>query len=412
MRLAEVCVRFGAPGGAEAHVAALAGELARRGHEVVVVTSDLYTEVPWRRGGPFEPPPPGVEVVRLPLPEHTMPGLPRRMEGLAEALAAADADVLHGHSHRYPHLVTMARVARRLGAPYCVTPHYHPVEAGAPLWKRAAAQAFDLLEAARVYKGAARVFTVTSLERRYLAHLVPQAKMVTIPNGIHVAAWRRGLDGRAFREAAGLDGDYVLYAGRLASNKGLATLLRAWAILAPRHGATTLVLAGADWGQRAALEALVRSLGIGERVRFVGYLAPELHRSAVAGCRVFVLPSEWEAFGIVLLEAMAAGKACVATAVGGVPDVVRDGVEGLLVPPRDAPALAAALERVLRDDALAARLGAAGRRRAQEHDWPVLAGRLEAEFEAVLAAARAGRGRRAARARGPRARGERGETSR
>jgi 2-deoxystreptamine N-acetyl-D-glucosaminyltransferase/2-deoxystreptamine glucosyltransferase len=386
MRIAEVCVRFGAPGGAEAHVAAVSRELAARGHEVVVLTSDLVSEAPWKRGGPFETPPKGVEVVRLRMrPRAWM--RPIRMEGLADALRATRADVFHAHSHRYHHLRTTALVARRLGKPWCITPHFHPLEADAPASKRALAWAADRFDARVVYHRAARVFTVTDLERRFLEGLARPGSMVTIPNGIDASAWASGRDPRPFREATGVEGDYVLYAGRLAPNKGLHTLLDAWAHVAPARGAVTLVLAGADGGEAARLRRQTAELGLGDRVRLVGHLDEPTYHAAVAGCRAFVLPSAWEAFGIVLLEAMACGKPVVATAVGGVPEVVRDGTDGLLVPSGDPSALAEALDRVLGEPALAEALGAAGRIRAQAFDWTAIGAHLDAELTAVVAAA-------------------------
>lgn len=389
MRITEVCVRFGAPGGAEQHVAAFSRELARLGHEVHVVTSDLFTEIPWRRGGPFEEPPKGVTVERLPVPRPDLPGRGLRMIGLRAALARSEPDVFHGHSHRYHHLRTMASVARRSRRPWCVTPHYHPIEAKEPAWKHAAAWAVDRFDARAVYAGAARVFTVTDVEQRLLRDLVPARAMATVPNGIDTARWSRPLDARAFRDATGVDREYVLYAGRLASNKGLGVLLDAWREVAPRHPHVDLVVAGRDWGVEGTLRAKAQALGLGDRVRFPGHLDDDAYASAMAGARLFVLPSEWEAFGIVLLEAMAAGRPCVATAVGGVPDVVQDGIDGLLVPHGDAGALARALDRVLADPALARRLGEAGRPKALAHDWAALARGLERHLLDAVAASRA-----------------------
>ena len=101
---------------------------------------------------------------------------------------------------------------------------------------------------------------------------------------------------------------------------------------------------------------------------------PAIH----AGCDAFVAPAVGqESFGVSLVEAMAAGLPVVASDIPGYREVVTDGVEGLLVPPRDPEALAAGLVRVLRDPELAARLGEAGRDRARAFDWPIVVDRLE-----------------------------------
>lgn len=383
MKIVEACVRFGAPGGAEAHVAALARELAKRGHEVVVHTSDLYTEIPWRRGGEFASPPRGVVVVRHEMRPRIGVLRPIRMRGLREALERSGADVLHAHSHRYQHLRVTAEAGRRTGTPWCVTPHFHPIEESEPAWKHAAAKVLDRIDGARVYRGASRIFTVTDREREFLRAIAPADRMVTIPNGIDLADWAAP-DPRAFRDAAKQDRDYVLYAGRLASNKGLGHLLDAFARIASSAPDVDLVLAGRDWGVGDALRAQAAALGIADRVRIVGHLDDAAYRGAIGGCRLLVLPSEWEAFGIVLLEAMACGRPVVATAVGGVPEVVAHGTDGLLVPFGDAGGLAEAVRSLLSDPAWASRLGAAGRAKAARFDWGAIAQRLEAELRAVV----------------------------
>jgi glycosyltransferase involved in cell wall biosynthesis len=150
----------------------------------------------------------------------------------------------------------------------------------------------------------------------------------------------------------------VLTLARLDAQKGLDHLLAATALV-PN---ATFIVAG-DGPRRDQLEALARELGVADRVRFVGYRddVPAL----LAGCDLYVLPSLFEGLPVSLLEAMAAGKPVVATAVRGTDEAVLDGATGLLVPPRDPVALAAAIRTVLADPALARRLAEAGRERAR-----------------------------------------------
>ncbi|MHB8586252.1 MAG: glycosyltransferase family 4 protein [Thermoplasmatota archaeon] len=388
LAIGEVCIRFGAPGGAEAHISAISRELARRGHRVVVFTSDLFAERPWKTGGPWEPVPPGVEVVRLPI-KTKRPLIPLAMKGLHAALRRESLDILHAHSHRYHHTRVAADVARKAGIAFCMTPHYHPMEATDAAWKKAAARGLDAWDARRVYADAARVLLVTSREERILRDrgiLRADARVRIIPNGIALQDWTAPRDPAAFHEGKGVGPSYVLYAGRLASNKGLPVLLRAWADLAPKvRAGTVLVLAGADWGVGAELAAQARALGIADEVRFVGHLSTGEYRSAIGGARVLVLPSEWEAFGIVLLEAMACGVPVVASAVGGVPDVVADGRDGLLVPYGDSAALSAAMGRLLSEPTLAREMGRAGMSKAAQYDWTRIVDHLESEMLAARA---------------------------
>lgn len=156
------------------------------------------------------------------------------------------------------------------------------------------------------------------------------------------------------------DSVVILYVGRLHPEKGLAELGRAFARVAARDPRVRLVLVGPDEGGWELLDegvAPVRS-----RVHPVGR-QPDPQRY-MAAADVFCLPSYREGFGMTLVEAAAAGLPAVATRIYGITDAVVDGYTGLLVPPRDATALATALERLVRDDGLRRRLGRAARERA------------------------------------------------
>jgi sugar transferase (PEP-CTERM/EpsH1 system associated) len=152
--------------------------------------------------------------------------------------------------------------------------------------------------------------------------------------------------------------------GRLHPQKGFSDLLTAFAQVRQRIPSVRLFVAG-DGELRDDLEAQARSLGMAEAVTFAGVRAdvPEI----LAALDVFVLPSLWEGMPNAVLEAMASGLPVVATAVGGTPEVVMDGVTGLLVPPQDPGALARAIERLLCDPGLRRTMGRAGRRRVEQH---------------------------------------------
>jgi glycosyltransferase involved in cell wall biosynthesis len=153
---------------------------------------------------------------------------------------------------------------------------------------------------------------------------------------------------------AELDDDTLVFVGRLTTQKALPDALRAVAAV---DGAK-LVIVG-DGPERGALEELSRELGIGDRVAFAGARTRDEVLRTLAGARAAVLSSAWENLPHAAVEALSVGTPVVATAVGGVPEVVHDDGNGLLVPPGDVDALAAAIRRVLGDDALHARLAAA-----------------------------------------------------
>ncbi len=175
---------------------------------------------------------------------------------------------------------------------------------------------------------------------------------------------------------------YVLAIGRHVPQKGFDVLLRALRHLHDRGQTCDLILAG-DGAEQAALRSLAAELHLENVVVFPGRVDHAQAMRLFAGCTVFVLPSRHEPFGIVNLEAMAHARPIVASRVGGVPEIIFDDENGLLVPPGDADALATALGRLLADEAWRHRLGQAGRQQATRFTWP----RIADEYRKVYAAA-------------------------
>jgi glycosyltransferase involved in cell wall biosynthesis len=151
----------------------------------------------------------------------------------------------------------------------------------------------------------------------------------------------------------------VLFLGRLEAESGVFDLVEAVAALRSHIPDVRLVCAG-DGGRNAVAAHAARH-GVADAVKFTGWVGPSGKRALLQSAAAFALPSYEEGASISLLEAMAAGVASVASRVGGVTDVLVDGVSGFLVPPGDKATLARALRNVLLDRALAARVGAAGR---------------------------------------------------
>ena len=172
--------------------------------------------------------------------------------------------------------------------------------------------------------------------------------------------------------ADGADGAFV-FVGRLTAQKALPLALDALVEVPSAR----LVIVG-DGPERAALERRVAELGLEERVTFDGALPRDEVLRRVAGARAALLPSAWENLPHAAVEALAVGTPVVATAVGGVPEVVHDDENGVLVPPGDPRALADALRRVLEDDALRERLAAGARPSVAAIGRDAIYSRLEA----------------------------------
>jgi glycosyltransferase involved in cell wall biosynthesis len=299
----------------------------------------------------------GVAVVNL----QRRPGRDWRVAWrMAKELRARKTEVIHAHQYTPFFYAALARVLR-CGRPSLILTEHgrHYPDYVSPLRRVLNRYVFDHLASA---VNAVCQFSAESLARQdgFAAR-----RIEVIENGIQIERYQTSPDRRALRRRLQLEADrrYVVNVARFHPIKDQAMLLRAFAEVAGARPDVDLLLTG-DGPLRPDLEALVAQLGIAPRVRFLGVRSdvPDILQAA----DVFALTSVSEAASLTLLEAMAAGLPVVVTAVGGNPEIVRDGREGLLVPRGDASAAAAALLRLLDDPAAASAMGTAGKSRVQE----------------------------------------------
>jgi len=235
---------------------------------------------------------------------------------------------------------------------------------------------------------AEKVYQRSPFMNRMLRQLLDSAQFVTACSGHTLADlenwYKKPLGDRASVVYNGIDLDsfahaksyahphpFVLGIGRMVPQKGFDILIEAFA-QADVNG-HHLLLAG-DGAERAALERLADKCGLNGNVHFVGRADREMAVSLFHSCSFFALPSRMEPQGIVNLEAMASGKAVVASNTGGVPEIVLADTTGLLVEPGDVHALAGAITKLCKDNDLRNKLGSAGLRRARDFDWTTISG--------------------------------------
>jgi glycosyltransferase involved in cell wall biosynthesis len=338
--------------GAEGQALAQGTELVRRGHEVHVVTH----RVP---GYPPEDQVRGIRIHRWVRPSKRGPlfGV-TFVAGVVRALRRLrpQFDLVHAHQALWEAVATgLARPVLR-GAPTLVQPassgYYGEAEElartrGGPVLRRL------------ILRNSAFAAISADIERQWLDLGVPEGRIVRTASGVDAERFRPG---PSAVEARMPPRPRVVFTGRLHPQKKLDTLLDAWPAVAARTGAH-LILVG-HGPDRDALSERARTLGVAEWVHFAGAIAnpAEYLRAADA----FALPSVAEGMSNSLLEAMATALPCLASAIGGNTDLLRDGETGLLVPPDDPAAWSDALIRVLADPALARRLGDAARRRIED----------------------------------------------
>jgi len=229
------------------------------------------------------------------------------------------------------------------------------------------------------------LITCSSAMRAEVSHLFEVTDMAVIHNGIYPQGWRPTAasvrDARARYSPE--DAPVVVYFGRLEWEKGVHDLLAALPRVRRAFPGTRLVVAG-QGRQAAALVAQSRKLRVRRSVDFAGHLPDRALKALLVAADVVVLPSRYEPFGIVALEAAAAGAPLVASTAGGLAELVVDGETGLSVTPGDVDAIAGAVRTVLADPAAAARRARAAKARlAAEFSWQRIAEETVAVYESA-----------------------------
>jgi glycosyltransferase involved in cell wall biosynthesis len=389
MNILQLCIRFPpAPGGAENHVYHISRELRDRGHKITVFTSDLYTEVPFKRMRDSSSEYQGLPVRRF--RAYSLKGemhyvfIPK----MAKAVIGEQTDVIHTHSYGYYQSTIGALTKNIRNRPMIITPHFHPQWS---MWggarRKRLRKVYDRTLARSTMDAFDYVICHTRKEKDLLSqYSIPEDRIRIIPAGVDFSRFENLPSPDIFRNKYDISGEFVFYAGRLASNKGLLNLMEGAPKVLSQYPETTFVLVGEDEGLKETLVKRAAELGISDSVIFTGHITDnDLFMSAFTACDVFVLPSEYEAFGLVLLEAGACEKPCVATKVGGVPEVIEDGRTGLLVDYGDVDSLANSISSLLGDEAKRKQMGKAARERVKKNfTWTKVVDQLEKVYSDAL----------------------------
>src|SRR5215208_5656381 len=366
-------VKFDPIGGMQNHTAELTRALDRRGVLQTVLTTRPPTAPHLQRLGEH------ARVIRVGLPVRRFRQLYAPQAAVLAPILAARADVVHVHLGEDLAVLPVGAAAARL--------HRLPLVLTVHTSLRHTLAVSDLRSAVLKAIGgpierwgerfAEAVLVITPrLRRLLLSDGVEENRLHLIPPGVNPSLF----EGPFEDPFTDVGKPRVLFVGRLAPQKGVRALVVAAALI---EDPSAWVLLVGDGPERPGLEREAKRLGVGERVRFLGFFAHERLPAALAHADVLVLPSVYEELGTVLLEAMQAGLPVVASRTGGIPDVVEDGVSGLLVPPGEPEALVRAIGRLLADRDLARRLSEGAQERAKDYDWEVLAERVLRVYQGV-----------------------------
>jgi len=400
--------------GAGRYFRAIGERLVAEGHQVTVLATDAYDlEHIWMPGRRRVEPATewfnGVQIVRLPIvrrpgPPLLYPALRRLMTEISrlpdttpllQRLATwtprwpgvetffeqyGPFDLVHATNITLDFaLLPVFACAQRQRIPFVCTPFIHLGEPGS----RTIVRYYSMRHQIDLLRRSERVITMTGLERDFLAARgVPHERLRVVGVGVTPEDLQGG-DGDHFRAEQRIDGPLVLFIGALAYDKGAIHLVEAMQRLWRAGHPGTLVLIGAPLTHFEAFYARLPQSDRA-RIRFLPYAPESVKRDALAAADVFVLPSRTDSFGIVFLEAWCYGVPVIGARAGGIPDVITDGSDGLLVRFGDVAGLAQAIRLLLDDRALARRLGAAGREKTlRSLTWDHVYARARAVYAEV-----------------------------
>ena len=353
------------PGGVNAHVQELYENLVARGHDVRIISS---THGPQRasegdiirRGYGWSVPTNGAV--------GTLTVSHRYGQLVQEMLDREQFDLIHYHEPFVPFL--SLQVLRHSTSVNVAT--FHAYSGWSPSYE------FGKRMMARFAGRLHGRIAVSAAARHFINRYFPGEYKV-IPNGVDLRDYRDVTPFARWR-----DGTHnILFIGRFESRKGLMYLLKAYRTLRRDGYGCRLLLVGVGPQERDARRYIAtRRL---QGVEFLGRVSDADKARAFATADVFVSPATGqESFGIVLLEAMAAGRAIVCSDIHGYKGVVRRGEQALLVPPKDSVALAGAIGQLLRDPALRTRMGESGRQRAVQFSWPSVTAKVDDYYGFVI----------------------------
>jgi glycosyltransferase involved in cell wall biosynthesis len=402
------------PGGGERYVGALARGLVAAGHRVTVVAGAAATEADFWNGVPSgsDETLDGARVIRLPvapspggrrglllwrklmvvlsaLPAEmsdTLAGMAARVpiiEGLEKALAGLEADVIHGFNISWESgLVAAHAHARQTGVPLVVTPFAHLGEHSADRVGRNS----TMQHQRRILREAAKALVLTRVEVDGLSRYLFSPDRIDVIGGGVDPPPDDFADSPYFAEDhPEARGAFGLYIGRMSYDKGALHAADAIRVLRRRGRDIALLLIGSNTPE---FERYRRRLSPEDRaaIRPLGAISDRDKHAVLSRAKFLMLPSRSDSFGIVLLEAWSHGVPVIAARAGGIPGVVDDGLNGLLVAFADVEGLASVAERVICDEPLAQRLGQQGREKLlAQYSWDAVIERLEAYYRSLLA---------------------------
>lgn len=361
-------------GGVEEAAKKISEELVRRGHEVHVYTTLIKST---KREEVLN----SVYIHRFPVC-FSIGSFANFWPTFVPKLLKDNFDIVHAHVYRHPHTLLSLFITKMKREKSILSTHapFHP----AYVWGR-------LQHLVKLYDSSVgkitnvfdAVFMQSSFESQYMKRLgVALSKVYLIPNGVDEKHFINSKE--TYKEKTGVKEDFILYLGKLHKTKGLDFLLQAFNRVLQDGYNIKLIAAGKSIGSyESYLKMMASELGISNNVIFAGPITESKKISLLCKAKFFVLPSIFEPFGIVLLEAMAHRKPVIATKHGGPPDFVKDGYNGFLINYGDVNDLASKMKMLLNDKKLSYLMGVRAQKIATVYKWPRIVSKIERIYETL-----------------------------
>ena len=296
-------------------------------------------------------------------------------------------DIVHAHANYPPADLAALIYAKRNKIPLIVTLHGLPDESYGGFIQRMLKYFYSKYLLRRLLDNAEIVIIPSSslVNEPELSNI--RDKMVVIPHGINLADYEISYTSEECRKILGLplDRKILLYLGALEPYKGVDLLIKSLPKIARDIEDVKLIIAGTG-KMNDELKNLANKLKVERYIQFVGFVKESLKPFYYKSAEIFVLPSisRLECFGIVNLEAMACSTPVIASRITGIPEIVENGKNGLLVPPGDSEALANAIIYLLENEEARKKMGKSGRKKVEDYSWEKIAEQTEKIYEKVL----------------------------
>jgi len=367
VKVVQVIPEFPPPlvGGGGYHVYNLARELARRGVDVKVFALNIGNTFFLKRTK-VETHFSKVQVFRVPasrIPKFNYQIAPK----LISLLLKENPDIIHAHGYQVFTTDAALMASKIKKAPLVLTLHGFPRG-----FEKPANKAYFNLIGKETLKKAKKIISVSHMvAREFKAIGVPEEKMAIIPNGIDLEEYKQLPMGDVFRKRLDIEENekIVLTIGRLEKIKGFQYLIRALPSIIKKVGSTKLVIAGPDFNYGAKLKKLAEETNVQDNVIFYGSINGKEKFEAFSAANIVAVPSLYEGFGMLLLEAMAAGKPLVATNTGAAPEIIQNGKNGILANLGNVEDLAGKVIKLLSDDQLMYLISQESRKTVEAFNW-------------------------------------------